>query len=55
MKRKQIWIAESLVTELEYARKNLQASSRSKKRVTTLEASEKLGKALNRIRNKGIL
>lgn len=50
MKKRYMWISDTLVKEIEYAQQNLKKNKGDKK-ITKLEASDRLGKYLNAIRN----
>jgi hypothetical protein len=51
MKKKNVWISETLYDELILAKENLEKNKRFKsERVTLLEASDRMGKWLNMMR-----
>jgi hypothetical protein len=51
MKKKNVWIAESLYNEIKLSKENMEKNrSFKKKRVTMLEASDNMGQFLNMMR-----
>jgi hypothetical protein len=51
MKKKNVWISESLYNEILLAKNNLEKNKKFKsQRVTMLEASDRMGKFLNMMR-----